>query len=144
VSRSHQRNHFNGQIVYDVDCGFCQRSAQWVDDRPVAWQSLDLAAVGATQAQADRFVGWLEGGRIQALGAPAIARALDARGGWTRPLGWLMDRPGVRYVAAAAYHALAVNRHRLPGGTPACRLDGSTTRTAARPPNLGTRPLHRR
>ena len=111
-----------GQIVYDADCGFCVRSAHWVDDHPVAWQTLDLATVGATQGQADRYVGWLDGGRIRALGAPAIATALRARGGWTGPLGWLIERPGIRYVAAAAYRILAANRHRLPGGTQACRI----------------------
>jgi predicted DCC family thiol-disulfide oxidoreductase YuxK len=112
-----------GQIVYDADCGFCTRSARWVDERPVAWQSLDLAAVGATQEQADSFAGWLEGGRIRALGAPAIAVALRTRGGWTRPVGWLFDLPGVRPVAAVVYRMVAANRHRLPGGTEACGLD---------------------
>jgi predicted DCC family thiol-disulfide oxidoreductase YuxK len=112
-----------GQIVYDADCGFCTRSAHWVDTRPVAWQSLDLAAVDATPEQADNFAGWLVDGRIRALGAPAIAAALVARGGWTRPLGWFLDLPGVRRLAAAGYPVLARNRHRLPGGTAACRLD---------------------
>jgi predicted DCC family thiol-disulfide oxidoreductase YuxK len=112
-----------GQIVYDADCGFCTRSARWVDDRPVAWQSLDLAAVGATRDQADQFVGWLEDGRISALGAPAIAAALRARGGWTRPLGRLIDLPGVRRLAARTYPVVARHRHRLPGGTAACRID---------------------
>ena len=112
-----------GQIVYDADCGFCTRSARWVDDRPVAWQSLDLTAVGATQEQADNFAGWLVDGRIRALGAPAIAASLRARGGWTRPVGWLMDLPGVRRLAAVVYRMVAANRHRLPGGTPECSLD---------------------
>jgi predicted DCC family thiol-disulfide oxidoreductase YuxK len=112
-----------GQIVYDADCGFCTRSARWVDDRPVAWQSLDLDAVGATREQADNFAGWLEDGRIRALGAPAIAAALRARGGWTRLLGSLIDLPGVRRLAAVVYRLVAANRHRLPGGTEACRID---------------------
>lgn len=112
-----------GQIVYDADCGFCTRSARWIDDHPVAWQSLDLAAVGATRDQADHFVGWLEGGRIRALGAPAIAAGLRARGPWTTPAGWLIDLPGVRRLAARVYRVVARHRHRLPGGTAACRID---------------------
>lgn len=112
-----------GRVVYDADCGFCTRSAHWVDDDPVAWQSLDLAAVGATQEQADNFVGWLGDGRIRALGAPAIAAALRARGGWRRPLGTILDLPGVRRLAARVYPVVARHRHRLPGGTAACRLD---------------------
>lgn len=112
-----------GQIVFDADCGFCTRTAHWVDTRPVAWQSLDLDAVGATREQADNFAGWLVDGRIRALGAPAIAAALRARGGWTRPVGRLVDLPGVRRPAAVVYRAVAAHRHRLPGGTEACRLD---------------------
>jgi len=112
-----------GQIVYDADCGFCTRSARWVDFRPVAWQSLDLDAVGATREQADSFAGWLVDGRIRALGAPAIAAVLRDRGGWTRPIGRLIDLPGVRRLASVVYRVVAANRHRLPGGTDACRLD---------------------
>jgi predicted DCC family thiol-disulfide oxidoreductase YuxK len=112
-----------GQIVYDADCGFCTRSAFWVDADPVAWQSLDLAAVGATEEQADSFAGWLVGGRVVALGAPAIAAALRDRGGWTAPVGRLIDLPGVRRPAAVVYRLVARHRHRLPGGTAACRID---------------------
>jgi predicted DCC family thiol-disulfide oxidoreductase YuxK len=112
-----------GQIVYDADCGFCTRSAHWVDEDPVAWQSLDVTAVGATLEQAAESVGWLVDGRIRALGAPAIAAALRARGGWTRPIGWTLGLPGVRRVAAAVYPVVAANRHRLPGGTAACRIE---------------------
>ena len=126
MSPTHVPGHdgdVTGQIVYDADCGFCTRSARWVDEHPVAWQSLDLAAVGATQQQADSFAGWLVDGGIRALGAPAIAAALRARGGWTRPIGWLIDLPGVRRLAAVGYRIVARHRHRLPGGTEVCRLD---------------------
>lgn len=112
-----------GRIVYDADCGFCTRSAHWIDVAPVAWQSLDLAAVGTTQAQADNFVGWLVDGRITALGAPAIAAALRARGGVLGLTGRAMTLPGVRGLAARVYPVVARNRHRLPGGTAACRLE---------------------
>jgi predicted DCC family thiol-disulfide oxidoreductase YuxK len=112
-----------GQIVYDADCGFCTRSAFWVDAHPVSWQTLDLAAVGATEEQADSFAGWLVDGRVVALGAPAIAAALRDRGGWTVPVGRLIDLPGVRGAAAVVYRLVARHRHRLPGGTAACRID---------------------
>jgi predicted DCC family thiol-disulfide oxidoreductase YuxK len=116
-----------GHVVYDADCGFCARSARWVDDEPVTWQSLDLATVGATQQQADNFAGWLVDGRVRALGAPAIAAALRSRGGWRRPIGWAIDLPGVRRLAAVVYRLVAANRHRLPGATDACRLDEPPT-----------------
>lgn len=112
-----------GRIVYDADCGFCTRSAHWVDTDPVAWQSLDPAAVGASPELAAAFVGWLVDGRIEALGAPAIASALRARGGWAGPVGTIIDLPGVRRLAAVVYRLVARHRHRLPGGTAACRID---------------------
>lgn len=113
-----------GRIVYDADCGFCTRSARWVDDDPVAWQALDLAAVGATPDQAESYVGWLVGGRIRSLGSAAIADALVAAGGWRALAGRVLRLPGVRRLAAALYPVLARNRHRLPGGTETCRIDG--------------------
>ena len=112
-----------GQVVYDADCGFCTRSAHWVDADPVTWQSLDLGHVGATPEDADNFAGWLVAGRIEALGAPAIAAALVARGGWARPLGRLIQLPWVSRLAAVVYRVVARHRHRLPGGTAACRID---------------------
>ncbi|PXX54790.1 hypothetical protein DFR70_12384 [Nocardia tenerifensis] len=30
--------------------------------------------------------------------------------------------PPINWLTAALYHLVAVNRHRLPGGTPACTL----------------------
>jgi len=115
-----------GHVVYDADCGFCTRSAHWVDRAPVSWQSLDLAAVGATREQADNYAGFLTAeGRIIALGAPAIAAAMRARGGWTAPLGWLMTLPGVRTLAALVYPVVARYRHKLPGGTAACEMPPS-------------------
>jgi predicted DCC family thiol-disulfide oxidoreductase YuxK len=33
-----------------------------------------------------------------------------------------MRAPGIRVLSAAGYRLVAKNRHRLPGGTPACEL----------------------
>jgi len=112
-----------GHLVYDADCGFCTRSAAWLDAAPVPWHTLDLDAVGATQEQADANAGWLVDGRITLLGAPAIGAALRARGGSARLLGWAMTVPGVRGLAGLVYPRIAANRHRMPGGTAACRYE---------------------
>jgi predicted DCC family thiol-disulfide oxidoreductase YuxK len=56
-------------------------------------------------------------------GAAAIGRFLVAAGGAWRPLGRLILLPGIRAVAGVVYRLVAANRHRLPGGTPACRVD---------------------
>ena len=52
----------------------------------------------------------------------AIARMLVDAGSYWRPLGWLLDRRPVRWIAGPAYRLIARNRHRLPGGTAACLL----------------------
>lgn len=112
-----------GHLVYDADCGFCTRSAHWLDDAPVAWHTLDLDALQVTRTEADQNAGYLEGGRITALGAPAIARALRAKRGWARLAGWALTKPGLRHLAAVVYPRIAKNRHRMPGGTAACRIE---------------------
>ncbi|MFL6107621.1 MAG: DCC1-like thiol-disulfide oxidoreductase family protein [Marmoricola sp.] len=112
-----------GHLVYDADCAFCTRSAHWLDDAPVPWHTLDLDAVQVTRAEADANAGFLEEGRITALGAPAIAAALRARRGGASLLGWLLTTPGIRDLAARIYPRIATNRHRMPGGTAACKVE---------------------
>lgn len=112
-----------GRLVYDADCGFCTRSATWLDPDPVPWHTLDLAAVGVTREVADANAGWLVEGRITALGADAIAAALRARGGIAGFMGWMITVPGLRGLARLVYPRIAAHRHRLPGGTAACRIE---------------------
>jgi predicted DCC family thiol-disulfide oxidoreductase YuxK len=114
-------------LLYDGDCGFCTTSARFVERcvpttaEVMAYQFADLEALGTTAARADREVLWVEEGRVLG-GAQAVARLLiDARGPW-RPLGLLIRVPPFRWLAAGVYHLVTVNRHRLPGGTPACAL----------------------
>lgn len=112
-----------GHLVYDADCGFCTRTALWLDEAPVPWHTLDLDAVHVTRAEADANAGWLVDGRITLLGAPAITAALRARTGSARLLGWVLAVPGIRGLAALVYPRIAANRHRMPGGTAACALE---------------------
>ena len=115
-------------LVFDGDCGFCTRCVawmrRWLSARPriLAWQETDLAALGVTQAQAEKAVQWIEAdGRVE-TGARAIARVLQASGGLWPLLGTLLLVPPVSWLAAVAYDLIANNRSRLPGGTPACSL----------------------
>jgi predicted DCC family thiol-disulfide oxidoreductase YuxK len=111
-----------GHLVYDADCGFCTRSARWLDEDPVPWHALDLDALHVTQEEADANAGYLQDGKITHLGAPAIAQALRAKRGGGRLLGVLLTTPGIRRLAHLVYPCLAANRHRMPGGTPACTI----------------------
>jgi predicted DCC family thiol-disulfide oxidoreductase YuxK len=114
-------------LIYDGDCGFCTTSVRllvrWL--RPpvdvVAWQHTDLAGYGLTEAAARRAVQWV-GPDGHSAGAPAVAALLRRTGGPWWVLGTLLGWPLIRQVAAVAYRLIAANRHRLPGGTPACAL----------------------
>ncbi|GEP39344.1 hypothetical protein NPS01_30070 [Nocardioides psychrotolerans] len=117
-------------LVYDADCGFCTRCADFARARGTyavaPWQSLDLAAVGLTEQQVSEAAFWLDG-RETSRGARAIAAALRSFRPGPRLLGYrllgrLIDLPPVRPVAALGYALVARYRYRLPGGTAACRV----------------------
>lgn len=115
-------------LVFDGDCAFCTSSARWIERRlpsdvaVVPWQRQDLDALGLTEDDVTRAAWWLDGDQ-RAPGHLAVGRALEAMGGAWRPLGWLCRVPPTSWVAAGAYRLVARYRHRMPGGTPACRLD---------------------
>ena len=116
----------SGRLVFDGDCGFCTTSANWlahggrVDTVP--WQFLDLAAVGLTGAQVSSSVWWLVDDRPVEHSSRAIGRALLLRGTPWSWAGRLLLVPAMRPLADAVYRVVARYRHRLPGGTPACRM----------------------
>jgi len=113
-------------LLFDGDCGFCSSSARLaariapdVHVRP--YQQSDLAGFGVTADQCAKALQWIGRGG-PAAGAAAVARLLIAAGkGWSL-IGRTLLAPGVRGVAGVVYRAVAANRYRLPGGTPACRV----------------------
>jgi len=118
-------------FLYDGDCGFCTRCAQFLRRRvrpPVpimAWQAVDLTPLGVTAAQCAEAVQYVAGGRVSA-GPVAIAdllRTVAGRRGlvWRR-LGWVLARRPVVALAWPVYRWVARHRHRFPGGTAACEL----------------------
>jgi predicted DCC family thiol-disulfide oxidoreductase YuxK len=115
-----------GRLVFDGDCGFCTSSAQWLANGGrvgiVAWQFLDLDEVGLSVDQVSTSVWWLHDERPVEHSSRAIGRALVARGGVWFLAGRALLVPVVRPLADAVYRLVARNRHRLPGGTPACAL----------------------
>jgi predicted DCC family thiol-disulfide oxidoreductase YuxK len=119
-------------LIYDGDCAFCTSSAHWLarrlnqplgpNARLVPWQFTDLAALGTTTEHAQREVLWVSTDGTIHGGAAAFAAWLKFRGGVYAPAGHAMNLPIVRRLAAAVYRLIADNRHRLPGGSPACAL----------------------
>ena len=118
-------------LVYDGDCGFCTWSAAWIArrwpaERPpeaVPWQRLapEVAArAGLTRSDFERAAWWIEGASSEE-GSRAVASALAAaRRPWSS-VGRALLAPPLSWLAPTGYRVVARYRHRLPGGTPACR-----------------------
>jgi predicted DCC family thiol-disulfide oxidoreductase YuxK len=116
-------------LVFDGDCAFCSssvRAAQrWIGTMPAAvpYQHADLPALGLTEAECTTAVRYVARDHRTYAGADAVAALLMGAGkGWWF-LGALMRVPGVHWLAGVAYRWVARNRHRLPGGTPACSIN---------------------
>ena len=124
-------------LVYDGDCGICTKAAGLITPRTergrdrrlripadaeiVAFQFADLEALGTTAERAEYELLWVTDGRVYG-GAQAVAKLLiNAGRGWA-VLGLLARVPPFRWIAHGVYRLIANNRHRLPGGTPACAL----------------------
>lgn len=73
-------------LVYDADCGFCTRSANWIHRDDAfdlrAWPFMDdLSSYGLTTGMVQEAAHWCSDGKVVASGADAIGLALRARGG---------------------------------------------------------------
>jgi predicted DCC family thiol-disulfide oxidoreductase YuxK len=115
-------------MVFDGDCAFCSSSVRamerFIKRRPriVAWQFTDVAELGLTSAQCEEALQWVhEDGRIESAHM-AVSRALmfGGKGWWL--LGAVIRIPGISWLSGVVYRWIARNRHRMPGGTPACSL----------------------
>ena len=115
-------------FVYDGDCAFCTRVARWVEGRVNGQadvqpgHALDLDALGLTEGDVTAAAWWIEDGRRD-RGYRSIGRALIAVGGAWGLAGRLMLVPPVSWLARPVYALVARNRHKMPGGTDACRLE---------------------
>jgi predicted DCC family thiol-disulfide oxidoreductase YuxK len=117
-----------GTLLFDGDCGFCTTTARLAARiAPAAtvtpYQRADLAGLHVREDDAVAAVQWVAADGRTYAGAAAAARLLIAGGRHWAMLGGLLLLPVVRTVAELVYRVVAANRHRLPGGTPACRAD---------------------
>jgi predicted DCC family thiol-disulfide oxidoreductase YuxK len=112
-------------LVYDSDCAFCTRCVRLLERiRPetemVAGQVADLADLGLTEEQAAAAVQWVDVDGTVRSGHEAIAGVLGTAGRIWPLVGRLLLLPGISWLAARVYRAVADNRARLPGSTRAC------------------------
>lgn len=131
-------------LVYDGDCGFCTTSVRFLHRHirtsatVVAWQDCDLATLGLTTAQAQDKVQWVAADGTISAGHAAVGRLLlDAGGPWRIP-GRIAVTPPFCWLARGIYRLISDNRHRLPGGTPACALPADQRPGATGSPGAGS------
>ena len=116
-------------VIFDGDCAFCSSCARFLARRVKAhiavqpWQQTDLASLGLNAAQCSEALQCVDLGRNETLsGHRAVARALEAsRFPWSI-FGRLIGFAPLSPLGALIYRLVANNRHRLPGGTPACKV----------------------
>lgn len=126
-------------LVYDGDCRFCVSRARWFQRRAgkssrlnktsgtadgqasransaaVAWQDLDLAKVGLTEAVVTREAVWIDAEGRKFTGHAAIAKSLIHIGGLWGIAGRLLRVPPISWLARLVYRLVAANRHRIAG-----------------------------
>ncbi len=119
-------------LVYDGDCRFCTtavgeaaRRLRRMPAEIVPSQRLDDAALArlGLDRQDVTEAAWVVTPRRRFRGhqtASALLRMQPEAG--RRLVGAILALPPFDAIGAAVYRAVAANRHRLPGGTPACEL----------------------
>ncbi len=116
-------------FLFDGDCAFCSASARFVERRiPTSalilpWQRADLAALGVTREQCLEAVQWIGSDGAALAGPVGIAALLRSSNLLWRPVGRLLGLRPVLVLAWPIYRWVSRNRHRLPGGTPACAVN---------------------
>jgi predicted DCC family thiol-disulfide oxidoreductase YuxK len=115
-------------LIFDGDCGFCTSTANFIKAKSSvaidvkAWQLIDVTSYGLTQAQTASRVYFVTDGRAYA-GHAALAKVCLAQGNVVYKLiGAVMVTPPFSWLARLGYLLVAKYRHKLPGGTPACKL----------------------
>jgi len=125
-------------LIFDGDCGFCTRTAQWLMRQNthqrfevLPWQTPGLLAqVGLNQQQVSEAAWYVDPDGHQYRGAGAINAAFAALGGIYGLMSLAYHLPGLKQTEDLVYSWVARNRYRLPGSTAACRLPGQTRQSS--------------
>lgn len=104
-------------LLYDGECGFCERLAGWVERHDAAGRVLLRASQGGgaeglwlTKAEAERAAWAVEPGGRRFEGAAAINRVLRELGGGWAVIGSLYGFPPLRWVEDRYYRRVARRR----------------------------------
>ena len=116
-------------VLYDGDCAFCSSAARFAEQRIAknlhfaAYQLTELVPYGLTAAECAQALKFIDqSGNIHSA-QNAIAEILISSGKIWYGFGKLLKLPGINLIAALGYKFVAANRHKLPGGTPTCKMN---------------------
>ncbi|MCF8528856.1 MAG: DUF393 domain-containing protein [Aquiluna sp.] len=117
-------------LLFDGDCSFCSSSAR-VLKRMVgkkvdvlAYQHVELGPFGISKIECEAAVQYLDGNK-RSSGHEAIADALIASKSIWSLAGLFLKLPVITSAGFLVYEWVSKNRHKLPGGTPACQMPPS-------------------
>jgi len=115
-------------LIFDGDCGFCTSAANQIVKRSkpkvvaLPWQFTELSEYSLTQDQvADQVYLVIDEEAFGGHEAFAMVLRVQPNSG-LRLLGKVMMSRYASWLAAPSYRLVARFRHKLPGGTPACKL----------------------
>lgn len=115
-------------LIFDGDCGFCTSSANFAVEHskvkleavPYQWSALEK--FGLTEVETQKKVYLNVAGQNYA-GHKGVAKLLRLQPNWLlKIIGVLAIIPPISLISAGLYFLTAKYRHKLPGGTPACKL----------------------
>ena len=127
-------------LIFDGDCGFCTTAANYAvarskyPIRAVPWQRCELASYGLTPEKAAIKVYVVARHEATTPGEPKFVSAYGGHeafaallrlhpDGYLRLVGATMMVPPFSWISAIIYAVVAKYRHKLPGGTPACKIE---------------------
>lgn len=115
-------------FLYDGDCGPCDAAITMMRNRIaqavefVPYQGADIAALGVSEAEVltSPVLVWPDGSHT--VGPAAMSGMMMTARNPFRTIGRVMGAPGPRHVLGVLQPIMYRNRHRMPGGTDACRI----------------------
>lgn len=118
-------------LIFDGDCGFCTTTANWIVEhssvavaaKPYQWTNLEPLGLTLDEAEAKVQLVWDD---LIYSGHKCFGKLLMIqRNPLIRLVGRVVNSKALDGISARAYDWVAKNRHRLPGGTPACKMPPS-------------------
>jgi predicted DCC family thiol-disulfide oxidoreductase YuxK len=115
-------------VIYDGDCAFCSSAARLAQKRiapkltysPYQFTELAKYAITVQAAQSSlKFVA--ASGQVFSANF-AVSQIMRSGNRFWNIVGVVVDLPIIRSLAALGYNLTAKYRHKLPGGTPTCKM----------------------